>query len=279
VAFLFLLAGALVRGPLPPAVYTLHTSYPNLKLRNRLMLLPVFARFRRIVCCSQSSLESLPGSFRRLAGARLCAVRNGLDIARVDAALAGAAGARDPRGFCVVSVGRLMELKNPGVILRAFREVAGPGARLRLIGAGPLEATLRRESRELELEGQVELTGLVPREEVYRSLRDADLYVSASRCEGLPVSTLEAMACGIPVVLSDIPPHREIAEGCDFIPLVPLGDAPALARELAAFRALPAAARREIGARGRAWVERRFGLEAMERGYEAVYAGARAGSG
>ena len=49
-------------------VVTVHDSYPNYKLRNRLLFLPVFARFRKVVCCSYASFASFPLVFTRLAG-------------------------------------------------------------------------------------------------------------------------------------------------------------------------------------------------------------------
>jgi glycosyltransferase involved in cell wall biosynthesis len=278
VAFLFLVGTLLSRRASPPTVYTLHTSYPNLKLRNQLLLVPVFARFRRLVCCSQSSLESLPPFFRWLGGARLCAVRNGVDIARVDRALAELPREGREDEFTVVTIGRLMELKNPLLILRTFRAISAPKTRLRFIGTGPLYDAILEAGRAAGLEQRVELTGLIPREEVYRALNAADLYVSASRCEGLPVAALEAMTCRRPVLLSDIPPHREIADGADFIPLVPPDDAEGFARELKRFREMSAKARQEVGEKCRRLVVERFGLGEMERGYEAVFFQVRAGA-
>ncbi len=275
VAFLYLLATLLSRGT-PPTVYTLHTSYPNLKLRNLLLLLPVIARFRRIVCCSRASLESFPPLLRRLGGRRLCAIQNGVDIERVDRAGPRAAALRSGAGFEIVSVGRLIELKNPGVLLRAFAAAADPTSRLRFIGAGPLGGALRQAADAAGLGQRVAQSGLLPREEVYARLAAADLYVSASGLEGLPVAALEAMAARRPVVLSDIPPHREIARGVDFIPLVAPDDVEGFAREIRRFRALSPAERDAIGTRCRRLVEERFGLEAMLRSYESVYAEVRA---
>ncbi|MGI9629088.1 MAG: glycosyltransferase, partial [Longimicrobiales bacterium] len=118
----------------------------------------------------------------------------------------------------------------------------------------------------------VTLTGELSREGVYRFLhREADVYVSASHGEGMPMAPLEAMATGCPVILSDIPPHREIAEGTDFIPLVAVDDAEGFAREIETFQAMSAGERRAIGAQCRRVVEERFSLQHMHDGYDHVY--------
>jgi glycosyltransferase involved in cell wall biosynthesis len=119
---------------------------------------------------------------------------------------------------------------------------------------------------------------VVGRDDVYGRLAEADVFVSTSRSEGLPVAVLEAMACGRPVILSDIPPHREIATGADFIPLVPPGDAEGFARELRAFGEMAPKHREELGDRCRDLVESRFSLAEMHRSYLRIYAEvARAG--
>lgn len=117
----------------------------------------------------------------------------------------------------------------------------------------------------------MELTGLIPREGVYKRLLEADLFVTASRGEGLPIAVLEAMACRLPVILSDIPPHREIAEGVDFIPLIECDDVNGFAREIERFRRMPALERVETGAKCRKHVEEHFPLAKMHRGYAETY--------
>ena len=90
--------------------------------------------------------------------------------------------------------------------------------------------------------------------------------------EGLPVAVLEAMACGSPVILSDIPPHREIAEGVDFIPIVMTNDISGFASEITKFYEMSPSERAEIGKKCRALVENKFSLDAMHAGYDEVYA-------
>jgi glycosyltransferase involved in cell wall biosynthesis len=80
------------------------------------------------------------------------------------------------------------------------------------------------------------------------------------------------MACRCPVILSDIPPHREIAEGIDFIPVIHPDDEAGFAQAIKKFRDLPETERKAVGQKCRKLVEERFSLTAMHAGYEAVYA-------
>jgi glycosyltransferase involved in cell wall biosynthesis len=79
------------------------------------------------------------------------------------------------------------------------------------------------------------------------------------------------MACRCPVILSDIPPHREIAEGVDFIPLIQPDDVAGFAREIRRFREMSPVERAGIGGKCRKLVEEQFSLEAMHTGYEVIY--------
>jgi len=156
-------------------------------------------------------------------------------------------------------------------LLRAFRRSAGRHARLTLLGDGPLAASLADESEAYDLQERITLQGLVARERVYKTLNASSLFVSTSSIEGLPVAVLEAMACRCPVVLSDIPPHREIADRADFIPLVPVGDVEGFAREIREFQQMSPSRRAAIGRQCRQVVETRFDLLSMHRAYEAIY--------
>ena len=257
---------------LPSTVITVHDSYEDYKLRNRLMFIPVFASFRKIVCCSKASYESFPVVFKWLAGNRLCVVQNGLDIARVDRIAANIPQQqRLTDDFTTVAISRLVDVKNPFAALRVFQESQDQTDRLVYIGDGPLRPSLLAKRSEANLENRVTFTGLIPREKVFEYLLNADLFISLSRGEGLPVSVLEAMACRCPVLLSDIPPHREIAEGVDFIPLVNPDDTAGFAREIRKFKEMPASERAWVGQKNRRIVEERFSLPAMHTGYENVY--------
>ena len=83
-----------------------------------------------------------------------------------------------------------------------------------LIGSEDANGEIRKLAQELEVIDQVEFTGLISRDDVFKRLNDAAIYVSPSKIEGMPVGVLEAMAAGLIPVLSDIEPHKEIASHC-----------------------------------------------------------------
>jgi glycosyltransferase involved in cell wall biosynthesis len=269
-AAVMLLSHLLKRRSMRGCVFTIHNSYRSYRWRDRLLLYPIAARFPRVVACSAAVAHSLPSSLKRVAGHRLSAVPNGVDLDRVDS-VCGARPARsaDAR-FTVASAGRLIPRKDPLAVLGAFRELRE--ADLIFIGSGELEDRVRASAQDLGPGSRIEVTGLVGREDVYRHFARADVFISCSWGEGLPVAVLEAMACRLPVILSDIPPHREVADGLDVVPLVAPGDVAGFAEHLRRFALMEPAERAAIGERCRRHVEERFGLAAMHAGYARVYA-------
>lgn len=273
VGFLFLIANVIYGKFIRSTVFTVHSSYRklNYKFRNRLMLIPNFAFFQRVVCCSKASFKSFPWFFKRIAGDRICTVQNGINIERVDEFIGKTPKYPRNRNITIVTVGRLIEIKNPLSVLNAFQLVANKDYRLIFIGDGPMRDSLMTIIRETGLGKQVELSGLIPREKVYEKLVNADIFISASRGEGLPVAVLEAMVCRCPVILSDIPPHREITDGVDFISLVHPDDVIGFAREIKKLGKQSPEERSEIGGKGRTLVEERFSLNTMHQRYQEVY--------
>jgi glycosyltransferase involved in cell wall biosynthesis len=268
---LLLAANLSRRRSMARCVFTMQNAYRNYRLRNRLLLVPVFAAFPAIVLCSETVRETLPRMLRVLGGSRITVVPNAVDLARIDRVLGDPAVGRTGESFTVVSVGRLVDIKNPFTLLEAFLRSGPDGSRLVVVGDGPLRPRLQAAVEAVRQPPDVTFTGLVDRDDVYRWVAQADLCVSTSYGEGLPVAVLEAMACGRPVVLSDIPPHREIARGADFVPLVRADDAEAFAQQLRRYRAMPADERAAIGRACRRLVEDRYGITAMHASLNTVY--------
>lgn len=257
------------------AVVTVHDSYQNFKFRNQLMLLPVFAGFQSVVCCGRASYDSFPKIYKWFAGNRLTFVQNGVDIERVDTIVSQQIlSAHKINDLTIVAISRLVDIKNPFIVVKAFQQsLNGNDNNIGLIyiGEGPLRDDLEETRQSLGLGNRLELTGLIPRDKVFEYLFNADLFISPSKGEGLPIAVLEAMACRRPVILSDIPPHREIAKGVDFIPLIPPDDVAGFASEIEKFSKMSISQRSEIGDKCRKLVEDRFSLPSMHAGYTAIY--------
>ncbi len=108
-------------------------------------------------------------------------------------------------------VGRLTDQKGVDRLVGDLEAVraAGVDARLTIVGEGPLEPALRAMVAAAGLTGAVDLTGFA--DDPRPAMTAADALVAPSVYEGLPFTPLEALSTGLPVVLSDIPPHVELA--------------------------------------------------------------------
>lgn len=252
-------------------VYTVHNCYQNFKLRNQLLMLPIFAGVQELIFCSNSCLDSFPPLWKRLGGNKIHVVQNAANIDRIDKAISQIDRSQQSNQFTIIAVGRLVPIKNPFTLLNAFQKADDLHSKLILIGDGNLREHITQKIEDLNLQDRVKLTGLVSRDEVFQYSARADLFVSSSRGEGLPVAVLEVMASGCPVILSDIPPHREIAEKFDFIPLVDPDDIEGFAREIKNFQEMSQQQRQDIGRQCRAIVEEQFSLNSLHQGYGKVY--------
>jgi glycosyltransferase involved in cell wall biosynthesis len=86
---------------------------------------------------------------------------------------------------------------------------AEPETRILLVGTGPLEDDLKDMVNSLDLNEYVHFTGQVPYDQLVYYLNSAEIYVSTSKSDGTSMSLLEAMACQLPVVVSDVPANCE----------------------------------------------------------------------
>lgn len=122
-------------------------------------------------------------------------------------------------GTCVILSTRSWEpLYGIDVLLEAFRQASGgnPFLRLVLLGGGSGESWVQEFIRRHSLENKIRTPGNVARADMPNWFRAADVYVSCAQSDGTSVSLLEAMATGLPVVVTDIPSNREwVVEGAN----------------------------------------------------------------
>jgi glycosyltransferase involved in cell wall biosynthesis len=104
----------------------------------------------------------------------------------------------------LLHIGRFSEQKNHMELIESFKIVhdSAPNAVLRLIGSGELEPGVRERVKELNLEECVEFLGL--KSNVHKFLAEADIFVLPSLWEGMPMTLIEAMATGLPIVAAEV---------------------------------------------------------------------------
>jgi glycosyltransferase involved in cell wall biosynthesis len=118
-------------------------------------------------------------------------------------------GVQLSNGNNIIWVGGLLPSKRIDVQLEILKCVTRdiPDARLTIVGAGKSQPDLRLLADRLGVADSVDFLGV--RHDVPELLRSANVFLSSSQVEGLPTALLEAQAAGLPVVATDIAPHRE----------------------------------------------------------------------
>lgn len=174
----------------------------------------------------------------------------------------------DPKRLVMGTVGRLVPVKGHVHLIDAFAQVAPdlPHATLRIIGYGPLEEELRKQIDHHGLTDRVTLLG--PRSDIAEQLAQLDLFVFSSLSEGLPMTTLEALAAGLPIVSTRVGGIPEVAPAPDFAWFAEPADPTGLAERILQ------ASQADLAAMGRRARERAFALysvEAMQQNYERWY--------
>jgi glycosyltransferase involved in cell wall biosynthesis len=196
----------------------------------------------------------------------------GVDIARF------APAPREDRPLTIGTVKSLAHKYGIDLLLRAFAGLvrdaevgtAAADCRLLLVGDGPQRADLEALARELGIAPRTEFAGAVPHAEVPAWLNRLDIYAAPSRLdsESFGVAVVEASACALPVVVSDVGGLPEVVRDRETGLIVPRDDTPSLQAALKQL-VLDAPLRTRLGEAGRAHVARTYAwdhcVDLMER--------------
>ncbi|MCD5419365.1 glycosyltransferase [Rhodococcus pyridinivorans] len=200
-------------------------------------------------------------------------IANGIDIGEPpteeDRDRARATLGLSPDAFAVGIVARLSRQKAHQVLFEAVRLAAHarPELQLLVIGGGERESELRSLADDLGISGRTVFTGV--RRDVRALLPGLDVSALSSVHEGAPITVIEAMAAGLPVVATECGCLPDmVTDGTDGF-LVPVGDAAALAERLCVLAADRSLARR-LGANGRERAEREYRISRTARSFEAL---------
>ena len=154
-----------------------------------------------------------------LAGRDVVVVYNALDLAKLRVPPAALPAPPAGLGPCktVMAVSRLVAQKNYPFLVRVMARVAAahPAVQLVIVGEGGERERIEAEARACGMADRVHLLGY--RTDVPALMQAADIFAMPSLYEGLPIAHLEAMGCGLPAVISEHVPSKEISGGSAFV--------------------------------------------------------------
>lgn len=193
-----------------PLVLSIHTrpdkafskrNQRNIKYFSKLNLLTV-------VAVSEENYK-LAKEYYNLSDDKISFINNGVDIDRFYR--------KDHNGFAFINVARQDENKNQSIILKCFKRLLSynDNLTLYLVGNGPCHEQLIQMTKEYCITDKVVLPGITSTPEQYYSVSDA--YVQSSHREALPLSVLEAMATGIPIISTDVGGLRDVVKYNGFL--------------------------------------------------------------
>jgi len=257
----------------PVLIHTAHgpyTAYPDtpgsrVKISLRHWLERLISRcFHRIAAVSDSIREYIVREIK-IDSRTVVTVHNGIPVE--DGLPDRKTGADDVE---FITVGRLAEIKNHQLMLRAFHEAlkSGTRARLVIVGDGPERARIEDYRRVNGLENKVTLLGF--RADVGELLRKADIFILTSRYEGISVALLEAMRAGLPVIATRVGGVPETVHDGKTGLLVEPDDLPGLVNAMLRLSE-SAELRRALGRRGHDFLVEEFSLATMSARYGKLY--------
>jgi glycosyltransferase involved in cell wall biosynthesis len=245
----------------PTVVYTRHGRDVNSTNRQTKVFRQLAKLIDRFVCVSDevAALSRQQGINDR----RICTILNGIDVGRFRY--------HGPRPMGpALTVARLSPEKDVANLVNAAALVAPkfPELRVEIAGAGPCLAELQRLVASTGVAHAVAFLGEV--RDVETVLGRARMFVLGSRSEGIPLTVLEAMACGLPVVGTRVGGVPEVVVDRETGLLVPPSDPSALAHAIASLWNDPESCER-MGRAGRRRAEELFDVRRMVAQYEALY--------
>jgi glycosyltransferase involved in cell wall biosynthesis len=265
-----------------PLVVSLPGSDVFMAGRNRLFGWMARVAFARAALLTANSADLRDEAVRLGADpARFALIIYGVDPQALRPDSEGVAELRSRLGLddavVVLGVGRFVHKKGFDVLIRAMPGLAAkfPQVRAVLVGDGDLREEWAALARQLGVAGRVLFTGIVPRDRinVYYNMADVFTMPSVVRpADGLNVCVVDALACGRPVVASDVAGNPLVIRDGEDGYLVPQDDPAALAEALGRLAA-DTELRRQMGQRARRMAVEEFSWRAIARRYLEIFQG------
>lgn len=264
----------------PAVLFTEHgRHHPDFPRRKRMLANRVLLRSRdRVVAVGEAVRRALIEN-EGIAPARVEVIYNGIPLAPFEACLNEDERAAvrmelgtKPDDLVLIQVARLDYLKDHATAIRTMERLVGrcPRARLLVVGDGTERESIEGMIRQRALGEHVRLLGL--RHDVPRLLAASDIVLLTSISEGIPLTLIEAMAAGRPIVSTRVGGVAEVVDDGRTGLLAPSGDDSALA-DIVVRLADDPARRHELGRAGRQRAESRFSEGQMHVHYQSCYEG------
>ena len=229
------------------------------------------AKFCDKIICDSDHDRQLALKYKIVPGEKIITIHNGVEIDKTKSVK------RKAQNFdlkCrIVFVGRLAEPKKPEFLLKTFSELSSEikeKTQVIIIGDGPKKEFIISSFKFLK---NVDFLGSLPRKKVFEILRESDIFVLISNYEGFPMTILEAMSCGLPVIASNVGGVSEVFHQDQDKPigyLIERKDIEGLKKTLTELIE-NAELRERMGQNARERVEKEFSLDKMLKETKKVY--------
>ncbi|MEN6460258.1 MAG: glycosyltransferase family 4 protein [Syntrophomonas sp.] len=248
-------------------VFTIHSLFYAYNFINKVLSIISVAMAARVICVSEASYDHYPNVAKKIKKDKFFIVKNGVNLDRIKNIIE-LDEERKHEIKSLIYVARMIPIKNHRFLIEVFSRIKP--CKLILIGSDSNNNEIIELIKTKRLDDRIEIVGLIPRDEVYKRLQQADIYVSPSLVEGLPVSVLEAMCIGLPSILSDIKPHLEISSQCTGVKTVPLDQAQWI-NTLNDYLDMDKKTLKNIGICGKHCVQDKFSLDSMLKHYDELF--------
>ncbi len=255
-------------------IYSIHSTFPGFRIHNKIFCALDVLMARWVTSVSYTSYTKFPSILKRIKGSRMQPLQNGVNEERVDRIISEQDKTeRLSDSVEFVYVARIIPLKYHRFLVNVLADIPEElNVKFLFIGKDDEGKNIKAYAEEKGVIDRIEFTGILPREQVYARLYQSDVYISSSTLEGLPISVLEGMYCGLPAILSDIPQHKEVAQNCNSVFILPF-DVRIWSDTIKELYYMTIEQRKALGMESREYVGANFSLKRMHEAYDIIYKG------
>ena len=251
-------------------IFTVHSTFPGYSFHNKVLSFFTALFSKYVTCVSNISYNKYPKLIKWIKKDRIMAIQNGVDTERMDRELTSQ-NKKENDKVKFVYVARIIPIKHHEFLIKVIKE-SNSNTIFTFIGDDKSEyaSKIKKMCNQNGLEDRVIFTGMIPRNEVFKHLQNSDVYISSSTLEGMPVSVLEAAYAKLPLIISDIPQHRELVSNESYIPVLPF-DTGIWIDEINKYVSMGSKKRAEIALKCKNYVLNNFSLDKMHENYSNLY--------